>query len=209
MESVIKTLSYEECQKDLAQGVNCLDYFRKLILNDLPQSIIHNVWIAGGAVKDWFLNGKVEKDLDLFSTDRKSMALLARHLRAEYQFKAFLITKNAIKGFCFIKGVRYDLDIVKKEFQNQTDCVDKFDFTVTCFAASAEKFTYHTSAPFDLLRNRIVIHSLPHPVDSLKRLQKYIKKGFTACNGTILTIGKAIAQQNPEDESVFEFYKFD
>lgn len=205
----IKTLSYDQCEQSMPQGQNCIDYFRRLILKDIPEEIQQNVWIGGGSVKDWLLESKVEKDIDFFSTSRESMYKLVKHLRSKYNYKAFLITKNAIKGYGEIRGKRYDIDIVKKPFQNITDCLDNFDFTVCCFGVSADKFSYHESAPFDLIRKRLVVHRLPHPVDSIKRLQKYIKKGFTACNGTILTIAKEISKIDTEQEDMFSFYKFD
>jgi hypothetical protein len=120
-----------------------------------------------------------------------------------------MITKNAIKGYGYVFGKRVDIDIVKKEFSSPNECIDAFDFTVCCFAVSADMFYYHKSACFDLIRKKLVVHKLPHPVDTFKRLNKYTKKGFIACNGTLLTIAKAIAERGTKKESEFEFYKFD
>jgi hypothetical protein len=209
METSIKFTTRDLASLKNPQAVNCIDYFRKLFIKDLPESIIDNCWIAGGGVKDWFTDGKVKNDCDFFCVDRKTMATLVYHLRNTYKFEHFLITKNAIKGFGFIKGVKINIDVVKKDFQNAIDTLEKFDFTVCCFAVCNDKFYWHESAPFDLLKNRLVINALPHPVDTMKRMQKYIKKGFFACNGTMMTIAKAIAELDANDESQFEHYKFD
>jgi len=175
----------------------------------LPEEMQKTCWIAGGSIRDYFQKGYCKNDIDFFCQDRKAMADLVKWLRNNRQFKHYLITKNAIKGCVTIGEKRIDVDVVKKEFQNATSTIEKFDFTVCCFAVSADNFYFHQSAPFDLLRKRLVINELPHPVDTLKRLNKYIKKGFSACNGTLMTLAKSLAEQDPSDESIFEFYKFD
>lgn len=205
----IKFITRDDASMKMPQAVNCIDYFRKLFIKKLPETIENDCWIAGGGVKDWFIDGKVKNDCDFFCINRKVMATLVYHLRKEYQFKHFLITKNAIKGFGFIKGVKINIDIVKKEFQNAIDTLEKFDFTVCCFAVCNDKFYWHESAPFDLLKKRLVINDLPHPVDTMKRMQKYINKGFFACNGTMMTVAKSIAELDANDESQFKHYKFD
>lgn len=201
--------TYEQASSTLPQAVNAINYFRKLFLNSLSEELNNNIWIAGGCIRDWFSDGHVSKDVDFFSSNRKSMAELVLELRRKHQFKHYLITQNAIKGYCIVKGKKIDVDIVKKEFPNPLTCIDNFDFTVCCFALNFNNFYYHNSAPFDLMKMRLVVHKLPHPVDSLKRMNKYTQKGFTACNGTILTIAKAIAELDASDNNMFDFYKFD
>lgn len=153
METKIKFLTRDSASLSMPQATNCIDYFRSLIIKNIPDSLIDSVWIAGGGVKDWFVEGRIKNDCDLFCVDRKSMASLAFHLRKSIQFKHFLITKNAIKGFGFIKGVKINIDIVKKESSSPTDTLEKFDFTICCFAVCNDKFYWHESAPFDLLKN--------------------------------------------------------
>lgn len=193
----------------MPQSVNCIDYFNGLFFKNMPDDLKSNIWIAGGGIKDWFTDGHVINDCDFFCVDRKSMAKLILFLRSKYSFKHFILTKNAVKGVLTINGSKMNVDIVKKPFQNPLECISKFDFTVCCFSVNSDAFFYHISAPFDLIRMRLVINELPHPVDTLKRLNKYVKKGYTACNGTLLTLAKSIAQQDINDESIFSFYKFD
>ena len=207
--SKIESVGYDQASSEMPQAVNCINHFRKMFLNSFSQDLNNKIWVAGGAVRDWLSEGHVIKDYDFFSTDRIAMAELVRALRNIHGFRHYLITKNAIKGFVMVKGIKVDVDIVKKPFANAIECVDAFDFTLCCFAVSFDRFTYNSSGIFDLIKKRLVVHSLPHPVDTLKRMIKYTKKGFAACNGTILTIAKAIAEQDPSNDSIFEFYKFD
>jgi hypothetical protein len=203
-----EVVSYEQGQQLMPQATNCIAFFRSLYFKDMPDELNKNVWIAGGSVREYFAKGK-NTDIDFFAKDRKSMATLIYWLRNNKNYKHYLITKNAIKGFITINDKKFDVDIVKKPFQNPTDCIEKFDFTVCCFAVNADNFYYHVSAPFDLMKRKLVINELPNPVDTLKRLTKYLKKGFIACNGTLMTLAKKIAEQDPNDEDIFAFYKFD
>lgn len=206
---LIQSVNYDSAQSELPQAVNCINYFRKRFLNEFTEDLNNRIWIAGGCIRDWFSEGAVTKDVDFFCVDRKSMAELLIVLRNKFQFKHYLITKNAIKGYVQLWGKKMNVDIVKKPFANPSECIDNFDFTVCCFAVQFNQFYYHNSAIFDLIKRRLVVHKLPHPVDSLKRMNKYTQKGFTACNGTILTIAKAIAELDPSQDTIFEFYKFD
>lgn len=203
-----EVVSFEQGQILMPQASNVIGHFRSYYFNQMPETLTAKIWIAGGAVRDWFSRSK-KTDIDFFCEDRAAMATLVFWLRNNKAYKHYLITKNAIKGYIEINGKRYDVDIVKKPFQNPTDSIEKFDFTVCCFAVNANNFYYHVSAPMDLLKMKLVINELPHPVDTLKRLNKYTKKGFNACNGTLMTLAKAIAEQDPTNEDLFEFYKFD
>lgn len=203
------SLSYEQSELQMPQARNCMDYFRRMFLADLPDDLKKSCWIAGGAVKDWFEHGYVKNDVDFWCVDRTAMYLLTRYLRRNYEFRGFLFTKNAIKGYVTIKGRKINVDVVKKPFMNPLDSIERFDFTICCFGVSSDNFYYHTSAPFDLLKKKIVVNNISDPVDSMRRLVKYINKGYKTCNGTILTISKEIAQMDSTDESIFDFYKFD
>jgi hypothetical protein len=204
-----EVVSFDEGALMMPQATNAISFFRSLYFKHMPEELNKSVWIAGGAVRDYFKKSKVKTDVDFFCVDRKSMADLVKWLRNNRSFKHYLITKNAIKGYVTVGDKKFNVDIVKKPFTNPTDSIEKFDFTVCCFAVNHENFYFHVSAPMDLLKQKLVINELPHPVDTLKRLNKYIKKGFSACNGTLMTLAKSLAEQDPTDESIFEFYKFD
>lgn len=184
----------------------CVDWFNKNIFDHLPDT---KFWIAGGALREYFLNGHCfDSDMDLFFNDRSEIAKTLIILRRENEFKPYLITKNAIKGVAKIKGKKVQIDLVKKLFSSPNTTIEDFDFTVICCAVDREKLYFNPSFPFDLLRRKLVINSLPFPLNTLQRVQKYVKKGFTICNGGILEISKAIQKidfEDPDDNSL-EFY---
>lgn len=92
-----------------------------------------------------------------------------------------------------IRGKYYDM--------KTTALIDSFDYTlcmamITTDGLKVGQFFYEA-----LATKHIRVNRLDFPLASLERLQKYIKKGYFACNGTMLALSKAI---NDMDKSVFE-----
>jgi hypothetical protein len=189
------------------QVANCVQYFNHFFFQYIPEDL--PCWIAGGAVRDYFSTGRMtDSDVDFFLPDRKCMCRLLLILRKRFKFKCYLITKNAIKGNGFIGKEKIDIDIVKLPFEDKLKTIDTFDFTVCCFAVDRKECVYHPSAPFDLLRKRLVINALPMPVSTLQRMQKYLKRDYWICNGGMVEIAKALGNvdfTNPQQNNI-EFY---
>lgn len=165
-------------------------------------------FIAGGAITS-FLSGDKIKDFDLFFKSRKDAFLTLIKLRKDFEFKLHFSTKEAIKGSILLDGIRVNIDIVKRTFNDPFDCIKMFDFTVCCFAVDSDTFYYHENAAFDLLRKKLVVNNLPFPVSSTRRMNKYIKKGFSVCNGTILEILTAVRELDSSEFGLIDFYPVD
>lgn len=169
-----------------------------------------NVWMAGGCFRSYFSKTKIE-DVDFFTTDRDECARLVWKLRS-IGWKCFFKNKNALKGFVIIKGKRVDVDIVKRFYENEEQCLIDFDFSVSKFAYNTKTKSVFYSANFfaDLSMKKLVVpdENFGNPLGSLKRLQKYINKGFYACNGTLLTIAKRLStiDMNDPANNEIEFY---
>lgn len=119
-----------------------------------------------------------------------------------------MITRNAIKGSGMLNGKKQDIDIVKIPCESMESTIDRFDFTICCFAVSRKSVVHHPSAPFDLLAKRLVINNLPFPVSSFQRIQKFLKRDYWICNGGMIEIAKALGKidfDNPEQNNI-EFY---
>lgn len=189
------------------QLANCVSYFTHWIFQYIPEDL--NCWIAGGAVRDYFATGKMtESDIDFFMADRKSMARLVLILRKVFKFKHYMITKNAIKGFGLVGGKKQDIDIVKIECESMESTIDRFDYTICCFAVNRKSVVFHPSAPFDLMAKRLVINNITFPLSTLQRVQKFLKRDYWICNGGMVEIAKAIAKvdfENPDQNNI-EFY---
>lgn len=192
-------------QSSIYRATNYFDFIFNGLLDD------SNVWIAGGCWRAYFQQSEKIQDIDIFTTDRKECASLVWKLR-KIGFKPYFKNKNAIKGIIIKKGKRIEVDIVKRFYENEIECIKDFDFTVAKFAYNMKsKNVFYTENYFaDLITKRLVISDLEfgNPIGSLKRLQKYTNKGYTACNGTLLSIAKRISEtdlNNPENNDI-EFY---
>jgi hypothetical protein len=189
------------------QLANCVSYFNFWIFKHFPEDL--NCWIAGGAVRDYFSTGKMtESDIDFFMADRKTMARLVVLLRKVFKFKHYMITKNAIKGYGMIGGKKQDIDVVKIPCDTMESTIDRFDYTICCFAVNRKSVVHHPSAPFDLMAKRLVINNLPFPLSTFQRMQKFLKRDYWICNGGMVEIAKAMAKidfENPADNPI-EFY---
>lgn len=164
-----------------------------------------NVVIAGGAVRD-SLFGDEFSDIDIFGLTKEDLDLFVKlNLTKGHGYKLVYFNDNLRT---YRKG-KIKVQIIYREYEKLTDIIDLFDFTVCQFMYDGEKVICNPSALLDVYHKRIVINHL-EPLfvfDSLRRVQKYIKKGYTICNGGIKDILDKTRELTQEqyDENV-EFY---
>lgn len=199
------------------KNVDKLKYhYQKLFFDELPESIRAEVFIAGGAVRDYLSDAEI-KDIDLFTTSKEVEDELIKFFKE----KGKLINENALlanytykdKWFQVIKGKHYNSSI---------SLINSFDFTITQAVVFVEmelipeentkKFTtqFETGNTFfqDTLAKHLRINTITFPLSTLERMQKYIQKGYTACNGTLLEVAKSMKNidfDNPSDNTLL-FY---
>lgn len=169
-------------------------------------------FIAGGCFRAFFSPDEKIDDIDIFSTSRSEAAKVVRKLRYAHMFKPYFVNKNAIKGVITSKGRSIKVDIVKRFYPDQLACISDFDYSVSKFSYHMKSKTIVHSDNFfpDLAMKRLVIPDTDfgNPIGSLKRLQKYVQKGYTACNGTLVTIARRLSQVDMDDpdQNDIEFY---
>jgi hypothetical protein len=180
------------------------------LLKMLPMGIEnYNVWFGGGCYVRKLLGEKVA-DIDFFGSTRRELARFTVFLRSK-GFKLYFSNRNAIKGYIDLNGKRVNIDVIKILFKNEIETINKFDFSVSKIVTNPKesKCYFYQSTFVDLLRKRLVIpHELTAPIGTLKRLQKYVKRGFSACDGTMLTLSKAMSaiDFNDPSQNMIEFY---
>jgi hypothetical protein len=176
-------------------------YFQKQILEKLPEDIREKVAVAGGAVRDKLLDVDI-KDYDLFVQDKETEDKLIEFYKA-----------NGKEGNVNSQLANYTyegkwIQIIRGKYYNMetTELIDSFDFTITMAMVTMKhglrvgEFFYQGIATKHLRINR-----LDFPLSSLERMQKYIKKGYTACNGTLLTLTRELQKvnlDNPQENSL-------
>ncbi|MEW6171294.1 MAG: hypothetical protein AB1472_07050 [Candidatus Omnitrophota bacterium] len=183
----------------IAQLQLAIDYFGYLFLNEIPCKC----WVAGGAVRDYFSLGYITTDIDIYFPSDE-----------EFQKgKIWFIDNGGEIKFenerlMVIYYKKHKFELIKMFFESPQQTIDQFDFTVCCGAISKDSVFFHNTFFIDLAKKRLVVNNLPYPLSTLQRLQKYIKKGFTICNGGLLEIAKAIQKLDLDNPSINHIEKY-
>lgn len=160
--------------------------------------------VAGGAVRDYLTGDKI-KDIDIFCQDQAAEEALLKFLREKHK----LLNENNLLGN-FIVNERW-FQVIKGKYGDMStdDLIRSFDFTI-CGAMVQGNGEVRFLPTFfqDCLAKHLRINTINFPLSTLERMQKYIKKGYTACNGTLLTVAKAIQTVNFDNpaQDTLRFY---
>ena len=191
------------------QFQNCIDHFSKTILKELEP--ICKTWVAGGAVRDYFSIGYTTSDIDLYFPNAKEMNKCYTYLLEQGAKKAFeneKVYKMKYKG--------KEFDVIKTFFQSPEEAIKAFDFTVCCGAVDLTKVYTNPMFFVDLAKKQLMINSLPFPISTMWRMQKYIMNGYRMCKGEMSKLIDAIQEiplkevmqqniDNPNNEDEMEY----
>jgi len=163
-------------------------FFEKISEDDSLDPLDYAV--AGGAVRDSLVGVKF-KDIDVFCSGPDAVERLESWFSKQENVR--ILNGNDVLSNYMLNGNWFQ--IVKRAFFDRKypkDLVERFDYTI-CGAMihNGELITLPTFFQ-DSLTKRLRVNTLEFPLNSLERMQKYVKKGYTACNGTILSLAKAI-----------------
>lgn len=186
-------VQHDEAPERLRRAI---EWGRLSILNELDASNI-NCWIAGGALRALFSAGETIKDVDLFFPNH------AEAMKAELWFE----NKGAKKLQSFETASKWlykkrVYDVVKvfhsSDEQTPESTLARFDFTIACVAVTKDALYHHDTFWIDLVGKSLVINEPTMPVATLRRLQKFIQRGYTICNGGVVALARAI-NELPEE----------
>lgn len=165
---------------------NAVERYGKIILTELKEAGV-NCWLAGGALRDYFMGVKIKTDYDLFFPSE------VEYDKAKVYFKAKDCTvkwesDNGMK--VVYNGKTFDL--VKKYFANPQETIDAFDFTVSMFAVDTEKVYSGETTFIDLAKRQLMINKITYPASTMSRAFRYYKKGFSMCLGEMKKLVESI-----------------
>jgi hypothetical protein len=178
---------------------NAVIRYGKIILNEMGIAEIR-CWIAGGALRDYFMGVPVKTDYDIFfpnDTEYQKASIYFKAKGAEVKWES----ENGMK----VKYGVLTIDLVKKFFDSPQATIDAFDFTVSMFAVDKEKLYHGESTFIDLAKRQLMINKITYPASSLSRAFRYYKKGFTMCAGEMKKLIESIQEmpkEQPEVEQV-------
>lgn len=187
------TVEHDEAPERLQRAI---EWGRLSILNKLDEANI-TCWIAGGALRALFSAGEKIKDVDLFFPN------LAEAEKAEAWFEKNEAKKlssfDTASKWLYKKKV-YDVVKVFASTEDQTplSTLARFDFTIACVAVTKDALYHHDTFWIDLVGKSLVINEPTMPVATLRRLQKFIQRGYTICNGGVLALSQAINEMPAE-----------
>lgn len=194
----------DECPEQVRQVI---DYFAHQF-----ETLPGRWWIAGGAVRDMYAEGRPGKDIDVFVPDDAEMQAVIHGLTHLPAFDGKLLRES--KTVADYKTKVGTVQVVKNHFPTPEATLEQFDFTICCAAVVREgekdwRLVVHDTFWIDLACRRLVVNALPYPLSSLERIQKFVRRGYRACNGTLLRFAQAIQRLNLEDpaQNQLEFYR--
>lgn len=162
-------------------------YIRRTLSSFLDLDLLRDgVWLAGGAVRD-ALNGNIEiADYDMFFANNLEAARTELTLEDDLGFECvFKCPQGELTTF---KKDGMKIQLVTKFFYgSMEDVISRFDITACRHVTDGKKIYTRYSSVRDTFNKRINLHEIDFPAATMKRIQKYIQKGFTLTNKAVDT----------------------
>lgn len=177
----------------MIQFENAVKRYGELILNEMKEANII-CWLAGGALRDYFIGVPVTTDYDMFFPNEAEY----KKAREYFEAKDCEIKWESDKG-CKIKYKEKTYDLVKMFFSNPQATIDTFDFTVSMLAVDNESIYCGETTFIDLAKRQLMINKITYPASSLSRAFRYYTKGFRMCQVEMKKLFEAI-QNTPKEE---------
>lgn len=178
----------------MIQFDNAVERYNTIILKELKEAGI-TCWIAGGALRDYFMGVAIKTDYDLFFPNQGEYDKAASYFKSK-DAKVKWENENGMK----VVHNRRTYDLIKKFFDSPQATIDRFDFTVCMLAVDTERL-YHGATTFiDLAKRQLMFNTLMYPPSSLSRAFRYYNKGFNMCLGEMRKLIEAIQAMPKEPE---------
>lgn len=162
------------------------------VLNKLPDfANYEKIWLGGGAIRRAIQGEKkIVSDLDFFFDDLNSQD--AQEFEQKILQLGFKKESETAHVKNFYDG-QLELQFVKiNTYENVDQLLDSFDFTICQFVTDGNLLYTTPQAILDLGQKRLNIHKISYPVSSMRRIIKYCKQGFYACEGTLINFLKSV-----------------
>ena len=173
---------------------NAVERYGKIILTELKDAGVIS-WLAGGALRDYFMGVTIKTDYDLFfpnETEYEKCKTFFKSKKAEIKWESNNGMKVMYNGRVF--------DLIKKYFETPQSTIDNFDFTVSMLAVDNERVYYGETTFIDLAKRQLMLNKIPYPASTMSRAFRYYGKGFKMCLGEMKKLCEAI-QAIPKEES--------
>lgn len=179
----------------------CVNYFKYKVFRYTGDVYC---WVAGGALRGFFEDGYVKSDIDLWFRNEDDLVGATKSIQKNTDAEKVYESDRVLR----LTSSKTKFDLVKRYYNSMEECISQFDFTVCCCAVDHEDVKHHEDYFIDMATKRLIINNIIMPLSTLRRVQKYTRRGYRICDGGLLTISKSLAEIDYEDpeENFFEFY---
>ena len=199
-----------------------------------PYMMGHKGFVAGGAFKNLFNNEKV-KDLDFFFYSKEDFIEADEKFKKDEEYYKFYENKK-VKAYKN-KHTKVVVELIRYRFGSPLEILNDFDFTITKCAfvnnyktkedmekifeliepdekledfLDDSKFLIHQDFFEHLHTKRLVIdEKLVKPVNTLERMFRYAKYGYSPCRETKVRIIKEMRELNQFSEELISMGLYD
>lgn len=165
---------FDNATFDMEENIEKLAHSIRKLVHESP-----SVVLAGGALR-MLVDPCNEEicDYDLFVTDQSVLEKLLADIQSLGYTKVFECPKREL--FTFVTADEPKIQVInKRPYKDCRDIVSSFDITACCAAWDGENFYKHGRFIFDVLNKRINLNVVGYPNATLKRIVKYVLKGYT------------------------------
>jgi hypothetical protein len=148
-------------------------------------------WIAGGALRDFFLLGKVqeESDIDFYFSNKENYQIALGVFKKTHEIK--YENENTTR----LEKDSEKIDLIKIYWPDPRECIRSFDFTCCACALGRSEIYNHEAFFMDIARRRISVNRFSDPKSILNRINKYIDKGFNISKTELAKVERWIKEQ--------------
>ena len=165
------------CEKCFDDITFCIEENIEELHPDILEIIGNGVVLAGGALRYCIDPDDTICDYDIFFTNLDKVKEVREYLEGLYYNLIFECPKGELYTYINEDKVKVQL-ITKKAYSSAEEMALAFDICACCASWDGEQVHKHNRFVFDNLNKLININKIEFPVASMKRIAKYIKKGF-------------------------------
>lgn len=195
---------------------------------DVPVLPSEDVFLCGGAMLRWFTGKGIETDYDYFFKTKEDADIWVKSTHGIFTISGYQgnLTKEEADEVCLdengkfsevpeesiisedIRAVNLSTEDGKKvqavyviRGMNPSEVISTFDLTISAIGTDGANVYMNEHTIVDMLRRRLRINMIHHPLSTARRIFKYAKRGYFACNGTLIEMSKAVVA-NPSDKVI-------
>jgi hypothetical protein len=178
------------------------------------QKYFPNAVLSGGAIRSYFDKTKIEDFDFFFKTQQELIDVIASIDEQKWVFDViYRCPRNRL--FSLVLGnIKIQLIYPGFDFNILSELIDNFDYTVSQFAATLDgKFVCGEYSMNDASSKSLRLHKVKFPISTMKRMEKYVNKGYKCMPSVFVDISRAVIEMNKVDPMpelpVMEMYSID